>query len=57
MAMAAATKVDAVKDWTVRSRLLKKNAELNALHTELVRTGQISDDEFWEGREVRESDL
>lgn len=52
MAMAAASaQVDPTKDWTLRSRLLKKNAELNALHTELVRTGQISDEEFWEGRE------
>lgn len=43
--------VDPTKDWAVRQRLLKKNADLRQLHIDLVRTGQISEEEFWEGRE------
>lgn len=42
---------DPTKDWQVRQRLLKKNPDLLNLHIELVRTGQISEEEFWEGRE------
>lgn len=45
------TIVDPTKDWAVRQRLLKKNADLRQLHIDLVRTGQISEEEFWEGRE------
>lgn len=45
------TIMDPTKDWAVRQRLLKKNADLRQLHIDLVRTGQISEEEFWEGRE------
>ena len=43
---------DPTQDWQVRQRLLKKNPELNALHVDLVRSGMMSEEEFWEGREV-----
>jgi transcription initiation factor TFIIH subunit 1 len=33
--------------------VLVKNPQLAALHYELVQSGQITDEEFWEGREVR----
>jgi transcription initiation factor TFIIH subunit 1 len=47
----AAGPTDPTKDWTLRQRLLKTNPELLNLHIELVRTGQITEEEFWEGRE------
>ena len=43
---------DPSKDWQVRQRLLKKNPDMNALHVDLVRSGMMSEEEFWEGREV-----
>jgi transcription initiation factor TFIIH subunit 1 len=48
---AEAVPPDPTKDWQVRQRLLKTNPDLLNLHIELVRTGQISEEEFWEGRE------
>lgn len=41
------------EDWELHKRVLVKNPQLAALHYELVQSGQITDDEFWEGREVR----
>lgn len=50
---AAASANDPTKDFQIRQKILNKNPELMNLHVELVRTGQISEEEFWEGREVR----
>jgi transcription initiation factor TFIIH subunit 1 len=36
----------------LKMRVLNKNSNLKALHRELVMGGQISEKEFWEGREV-----
>lgn len=36
----------------LRKRVLMTHPELGALHRELVASGQISETEFWEGREV-----
>ncbi len=36
----------------VCQRVLTKSPELSSLHRELVETGQITEDEFWDGREV-----
>jgi transcription initiation factor TFIIH subunit 1 len=36
----------------LKMRVLNKNVNLKALHRELVLGGQISEKEFWEGREV-----
>ena len=41
------------EDWELHKRVLVKNPQLAALHYELVQSGQITDEEFWEGREVR----
>jgi len=38
-------------DLGLRMRLLKRNHDLQSLHAELVLTGQITEDEFWDGRE------
>lgn len=40
------------EDWELHKRVLVKNPQLAALHYELVQSGQITDEEFWEGREV-----
>lgn len=40
------------EDFAVRKKVLMKNAELASLHRELVMSGQITEVEFWEGREV-----
>ncbi len=37
----------------LRKRVLDKNATLKMLHRELVLGGQITESEFWDGREVR----
>jgi transcription initiation factor TFIIH subunit 1 len=37
----------------LKMKVLAKNPNLRALHKELVRGAQISEKEFWEGREVR----
>ena len=36
----------------LKMKVLAKNPNLRALHKELVRGQQISEREFWEGREV-----
>lgn len=40
-------------DLQLRKKVLVKNTELAKLHRELVLSGQITEPEFWEGREVR----
>ncbi|EIW82730.1 hypothetical protein CONPUDRAFT_163808 [Coniophora puteana RWD-64-598 SS2] len=42
---------DAASDFRLRKRVLLANTELASLHRELVMTGQITEAEFWEGRE------
>ncbi|KAF9222739.1 hypothetical protein BS17DRAFT_783312 [Gyrodon lividus] len=42
---------DAAKDFRLRKKVLLANSELLALHKELVMGGQITEAEFWEGRE------
>ena len=44
---------DAATDFRLRKRVLLANPELLALHKDLVMGGQITEAEFWEGREVR----
>jgi transcription initiation factor TFIIH subunit 1 len=44
---------DPVNDFRIRKKVLVKTPELAALHRELVMSGQITETEFWEGREVR----
>ena len=44
---------DPVNDFGIRKKVLVKTPELAALHRELVVSGQITETEFWEGREVR----
>ena len=43
---------DPVHDFRIRKKVLVKTPELAALHRELVVSGQITETEFWEGREV-----
>jgi transcription initiation factor TFIIH subunit 1 len=43
---------DPVSDFRIRKKVLVKTPELAALHRELVMSGQITETEFWEGREV-----
>lgn len=43
---------DTATDFRLRKRVLLTNLELLALHKELVMSGQITEAEFWEGREV-----
>jgi transcription initiation factor TFIIH subunit 1 len=40
------------EDFRLRKQILLKTPELAALHLELVVGGQITEAEFWEGREV-----
>ncbi|KIK97803.1 hypothetical protein PAXRUDRAFT_824572 [Paxillus rubicundulus Ve08.2h10] len=42
---------DAAKDFRLRKKVLLASPELLALHKELVMGGQITEAEFWEGRE------
>lgn len=42
----------ATDDFRLRKKVLVKNPDLAALHKELVMSGQITESEFWEGREV-----
>ncbi|KAI0063716.1 hypothetical protein BV25DRAFT_1936361 [Artomyces pyxidatus] len=42
---------DPAHDFRLRKKVLVKTPELAALHRELVMTGQITESEFWEGRE------
>ena len=44
---------DPTKDLAVRKKILMDNPDLYALHVDLVRGGAMSEEEFWEGREVR----
>ena len=44
---------DPTNDFRLRKKVLRSNPELAALHRELVIGGQITEVEFWEGREVR----
>ncbi len=43
---------DATSDFRLRKKVLLSNPELAQLHRELVMGGHISENEFWEGREV-----
>ncbi|EMD37872.1 hypothetical protein CERSUDRAFT_105750 [Gelatoporia subvermispora B] len=42
---------DPTSDFRLRKKVLLSNAELAALHREMVMGGHISENEFWEGRE------
>ncbi|PCH43612.1 hypothetical protein WOLCODRAFT_122269 [Wolfiporia cocos MD-104 SS10] len=42
---------DPTSDFRLRKKVLLSNPELAALHRELVMGGQITENEFWEGRE------
>lgn len=44
-----------IDDFHIRKKVLMKSPELATLHRELVMSGQITENEFWEGREVRDS--
>jgi transcription initiation factor TFIIH subunit 1 len=46
---------DPINDFHVRKKVLLNTPELAALHRELVMSGQITETEFWEGREVCET--
>ena len=46
---------DPTSDFRLRKKVLMSNPELGALHRGLVMSGQITEAEFWEGREVRAS--
>ena len=41
-----------IEDFHIRKKVLMRSPELATLHRELVMTGQITESEFWEGREV-----
>jgi transcription initiation factor TFIIH subunit 1 len=41
-------------DFLLRKRVLLNSPELANLHRELVMSGQITENEFWDGREVRQ---
>jgi transcription initiation factor TFIIH subunit 1 len=43
---------DPINDFRIRKKVLVKTPELAALHRELVMSGQITETEFWDGREV-----
>ncbi|KAI9442503.1 hypothetical protein H4582DRAFT_2110044 [Lactarius indigo] len=42
---------DPINDFHIRKKVLLNTPELAALHRELVMSGQITETEFWEGRE------
>ncbi|KAJ3550103.1 hypothetical protein NM688_g5109 [Phlebia brevispora] len=42
---------DPINDFRLRKKVLLSTPELAALHRELVMAGQITENEFWEGRE------
>ena len=44
-------------DFQLRKRVLLNSPELATLHRELVMTGQITENEFWDGREVHKYNL
>ena len=43
---------DPANDFRLRKKVLMSNPELGSLHRDLVMTGQITEGEFWDGREV-----
>ncbi|KAH9809350.1 hypothetical protein DFH28DRAFT_1098569 [Melampsora americana] len=43
--------VDPLQDWRLKKRVLQNDLELRQLHKEMVIGGQISEGEFWDGRE------
>jgi transcription initiation factor TFIIH subunit 1 len=43
---------DPASDFRLRKKVLMSNPELGSLHRDLVMTGQITETEFWDGREV-----
>lgn len=43
---------DPASDFRLRKKVLMSNPELGTLHRELVMSGQITEAEFWDGREV-----
>jgi transcription initiation factor TFIIH subunit 1 len=43
---------DPVSDFRLRKKVLISNPELGTLHRDLVMSGQITEAEFWDGREV-----
>ncbi|KAH7888489.1 hypothetical protein F5I97DRAFT_705024 [Phlebopus sp. FC_14] len=45
------TGTDAASDFRLRKKVLMSNPELLALHKDLVMSGQVTETEFWEGRE------
>jgi len=44
---------DPASDFRLRKKVLMSNPELGTLHRDLVMSGQITEAEFWDGREVR----
>ncbi|KAG1715755.1 hypothetical protein ID866_1423 [Astraeus odoratus] len=48
---------DAASDFRLRKKVLMSNPDLLALHRDLVMTGQITESEFWEGRELSEAEF
>jgi transcription initiation factor TFIIH subunit 1 len=48
---------DPASEFRLRKKVLLSNPELASLHRELVMTNQITEAEFWDGREVRFHDL
>lgn len=43
---------DAASDFRLRKKVLLSNLDLGSLHRDLVMSGQITEAEFWDGREV-----
>jgi transcription initiation factor TFIIH subunit 1 len=43
---------DPASDFRLRKKVLMSNPDLGSLHRDLVMTGQITEAEFWDGREV-----
>lgn len=43
--------IDPLEDWRLKKRVLQNNHDLRQLHREMVMGGQISEGEFWDGRE------
>jgi hypothetical protein len=43
---------DAASDFRLRKKVLISNLDLGSLHRDLVMSGQITEAEFWDGREV-----
>lgn len=43
--------VDPLQDWRLKKRVLQNDGQLRQLHKEMVIGGEISEGEFWDGRE------